>query len=134
MRDFYAEFLESKNLSGEEGEQLPKLPKDPETGRNPTNGSSLEAALEDKNADSRLAGMGMAEAHPEGSNWIHQYNAIDVYQAKLYRVRRDPELAALVDTLCEERRAVMLVNGSTEQEADAYVSSLEFLAWALMNV
>jgi hypothetical protein len=136
MRDFYVEFLESKSFSAQEDEQLPKLPKGQESVRNPTygsNGSSFDAKLEETNVDSWVAAE-VSDINLEGLNWIHQYNPIDAYQAKLARIRRDPELAGFVDTLYEERKAIMLQGGSTEQEADEHVSSIEFLAWVLMNV
>jgi len=132
MRDFYAEFLERKRIPVQGEEQLPKLPKGPEKVEvltNGSNGGSLDDKLGEKNADFRLVNVPQ-----EGSNWIHQYNAIDAFHAKLTRIRSAPELAAAFDSLCEERKALMLQNGSSEETAEEYLSSLEFLAWALMSV
>lgn len=135
MRDFYAEFVRKCVPDGVR-QELSLLPKGQEIVANETfgsNASSFESEQKQQNAE-MLAAEISQESSSEGPNWIHEYNAIDAYYAKLVRVRNNRELAELLDNLCAERKAIMVGNGSTEEEASMYVSSVEFMAWALTNV
>jgi len=135
MRDFYAEFVR-KSVPDCVRKELPLLPKGQEIVENETfgsNGSSVERGQKQKNAEMPTNEISQ-ESNAAGSNWIHEYNGIDSYYAKLVRVRNDPQLVELFDSLIAERKAIMVENGSTEEEANIYVSSVEFTVWALTNV
>lgn len=56
------------------------------------------------------------------------------YDAQLERVKNDSFLANAFDDICEERKAIMIANGSNEVEAEAYVSDLGFLTEVLLTV
>lgn len=67
-------------------------------------------------------------------NTVSKVDAVEIYAAKLAEVKGDPKLAKLFDEICEERKAIMILDGGlSEVDAEAFVSSLEFLMVALMQ-
>ena len=136
MRNYYDELIAEKIWPEATENQLPILPK-ANMGSNGTpfvsNDSAIQVAPDNQNAEDTVikALSNLYGGHPSR---IHEYNSIDVYNAKLEKVRKDPKLAAEFEDICEKRMAIMIENGSDPSEAEAYVADLEFLTKTLMSM
>lgn len=133
MRDYYNEFTRKNTSQNGYQESLPKLTKDP---------GGLEAPPFDTfGSDSNLitseapdlASPVAARREPQLAEHsrVHQVNSIDFFQGKLERVRTDPTLTAEFEAICESRRTQLIAQGSTAEDAEAYLSGLAFLSEAL---
>lgn len=68
-----------------------------------------------------------------GSAPVEESVAIAAYKEKLAVVRSDPKLEAVPQDICEERKAILILDGGmSEQDAEANVSDIQFLTEALI--
>lgn len=145
MRDYYAEFLANDLYLESSENQLTKLTEAPfEVLSDPSVSYVSSLSKEPEKKDIQIQNV---ERVPEGeiiiaagqeylrsgTTTISENDAISAYAAKLELVRADPELTAVFNDICEERIAILKIDGAmVEADAEAYVSKIQFLTTALM--
>ena len=133
MRDYYNEFTRKNTSPIGLQERLPILPKDFRGIEHPpfdTFGSNSDLITSD---EPDLASPVAAGREPQLAKHsrVHQVNSIDFFQGKLERVRNDLTLTAEFEAICELRRTELIAQGSTAEDAEAYLAGLAFLSEAL---